>query len=287
MVKWWVLMLPRRWLLCCPPHDSNRSSSKRVPSRDTLDPCYSLTNCLHHLQHRPFIFCVAQNWIKWRTWMAISTGLYPLCTQTGRFLFEFYICHPSDWHYNAINQRNWFQYHNLLDIQSLQPVLETNLIQPLDSSASYATRHKLVPFCKWLNISHLDIFIHRPFEFASIWGRKSRDRPAQEDWDQLKRHSTMFGNQIPTFNVPSYSIHVNCGAHEVVLLKASCNDLMSASLGATESPSDKIYLWQKVTGPTPFLFLQKNEFKKVSFGKEPTSISGHSLVVCSIVLGIV
>jgi hypothetical protein len=95
-------------------------------------------------------------------------SLYPLCMQDGRFLFKFYICHPSDWHYNAINQRYWLQYHDLSDIQSPHPASETNLIRPSDSSASYATRHKLVPFCKWLNISHLDTFIHGPFEFASI-----------------------------------------------------------------------------------------------------------------------
>jgi hypothetical protein len=52
----------------------------------------------------------------------------------------------------------------------------------------------------------------------------------------------MFGNQIPTFNVPSYSIHVDRGAHEVVLLKASCDDLMSASLRTPESPLEKLYL---------------------------------------------
>jgi hypothetical protein len=36
-------------------------------------------------------------------WVAIedSISLYPSCTQDGRFLFKFYICHPSDWHYNA------------------------------------------------------------------------------------------------------------------------------------------------------------------------------------------
>jgi hypothetical protein len=195
-----------------------------------------------------------------------SISLCPLCTQDGRFLFKFYICHPSDWRYNAINQRYWLQYHDLLDIQSPHPVLEMNLIRPSDSSASYATRHKLVPFCKWLHISHLDTFIHGPFEFALIRGRKSCDCLAQEDWDQLKWHSTMFGNQIPTFDVPSYSIHVDRGAHEVVLLKASCDDLMSACLGTPESPLDKLYLWQKVTGPTPFLFLQKNEFKTHPLG---------------------
>jgi hypothetical protein len=52
----------------------------------------------------------------------------------------------------------------------------------------------------------------------------------------------MFENQIPTFNVPSYLIDVDRGAHEVVLLKASCDDLMSASLGTLESPLDKLYL---------------------------------------------
>ena len=107
------------------------------------------------------------------------------------------------------------------------------MIRPSDSSAFYATRHKLVPFCKWLNISHLDTFIHGLFEFPSIQGRKSRDRIAQEDWDQLKQHSPMFGNPIPTFGVPSYSVHVDRGTHEAFLLKASCDDLMSASLGTT------------------------------------------------------
>jgi hypothetical protein len=33
-----------------------------------------------------------------------SVSLYPSCTLDGRFLFDFYICYPSDWHYNAVNQ---------------------------------------------------------------------------------------------------------------------------------------------------------------------------------------
>ncbi len=110
----------------------------------------------------------AREWQLVRVAFKDSISLYPLCTQDRRFLFKFYICHPSNWCYNAINQRYWLQHHDLLDIQSPHPALETNLIQPSDSSASYATRHKLVPFCKWLNISHLDTFIHRLFEFASI-----------------------------------------------------------------------------------------------------------------------
>ena len=45
-----------------------------------------------------------------------SVALYPSCMQDGRFLFEFYICHPDDWRYNSINQRYWLQYHHSDDI---------------------------------------------------------------------------------------------------------------------------------------------------------------------------
>jgi hypothetical protein len=34
-----------------------------------------------------------------------SVSLYPSCTLDGRFIFKFYIGHPSDWCYNAVNQR--------------------------------------------------------------------------------------------------------------------------------------------------------------------------------------
>jgi hypothetical protein len=34
-----------------------------------------------------------------------SVSLYPPCTLDGRFLFDFYICHPSNWHYNIVNQQ--------------------------------------------------------------------------------------------------------------------------------------------------------------------------------------
>ena len=43
---------------------------KHAPSRDTLDHCYPLTICLHHPQHRPFIFCCTEL----DQMMAFSTG---------------------------------------------------------------------------------------------------------------------------------------------------------------------------------------------------------------------
>jgi hypothetical protein len=110
-----------------------------------------------------------------------SMSLYPLCTQDGWYLFDFYICHPSDWRYNTINQCYWLQYHGLDEVATPSQSTDVHLIQPSNTSDSYAKRHKLVPFRKWLNISHLDTFIHGLFDFASICGRKSRDCILQED----------------------------------------------------------------------------------------------------------
>jgi hypothetical protein len=63
-----------------------------------------------------------------------SVSLYPSCTLNGRFLFDFYICHPSDWHYNAVNQRYWIQYHGREDIACPGLSTDTHLIHPSDTS---------------------------------------------------------------------------------------------------------------------------------------------------------
>jgi hypothetical protein len=73
-------------------------------------------------------------------------SLYPLCTLDGRFLFEFYICHPADWGYNAINQRYWLQLHSMRDLASPCSTTDTHLVRPTDTSDSYVPRHKLMPF---------------------------------------------------------------------------------------------------------------------------------------------
>jgi hypothetical protein len=114
-----------------------------------------------------------------------SMSLYPSCMLDGRFLFEFYICHPSDWRCNAVNQRYWIQYHGQNDIMSPNLSSETHLIRPSDTSVDYAVCHKLLPFRKWLNITHSDTFIHGPFEFATVRGRKTRDCISQYDWNVL------------------------------------------------------------------------------------------------------
>ncbi len=64
-----------------------------------------------------------------------------------------------------------------------------------------------------MNIRHLDTYIHRPFEFATICSRKTRDHISQGDWDALSKHQSMCSNPLPWFDVSTYLIHINRRAH--------------------------------------------------------------------------
>jgi hypothetical protein len=182
---------------------------------------------------------------EWRlTWVAFqdSMSLYPSCMQDGWYLLEFYICHPSNWRYNAINQCYWLQYHGIDDVTMPTASTDTNLIQPPNTSDAYAISHKLVPFRKWLNVSHLDTFIHGPFDFALIFGWKTHDCISQDDWDILAKHTSMFANPLPKFDVPTYSIHIDRGAHVMFHNKALCNILLFEASRTSTSASDRRYL---------------------------------------------
>jgi hypothetical protein len=77
---------------------------------------------------------------------------YPSCLQDGAFLLvEFYICYPSNSCYNAINLRFWLQYYSISKLQSPLSSTDTHLLHLSDSLDDFATWHKLLPFCKWLN----------------------------------------------------------------------------------------------------------------------------------------
>jgi hypothetical protein len=119
---------------------------------------------------------------------------YPSCLQDERFLLEFFICHPSNSRINAINQRYWLQYHTLSELQSPLSSTDIHLIHPSNTSVDYTQHHKLCPFWKWLNLTHLNTFIHGPFEFASVnpsMAGKTRDCVSQADLDILTSHLNM------------------------------------------------------------------------------------------------
>ncbi len=73
-------------------------------------------------------------------------SLYQLCLQDGRFLVKFYICHPADSWYNAVNQWFWLQYHMDSKLQSPLSTMETHLIRLSATLVDYATHHKLSAF---------------------------------------------------------------------------------------------------------------------------------------------
>jgi hypothetical protein len=120
-----------------------------------------------------------------------STTLSPSCLQDGHFLMEFFILHHDDIWYNATNERFWLQYHNSGDIATPTPYAATHLIQPSNTSEAHAKRHGLVPFQRWINLTHSDTFIHGPFDFAIVEARKTRDRISQIDWDVLSKNQPL------------------------------------------------------------------------------------------------
>ena len=135
----------------------------------------------------------------------------PSCLETGKFLCEFYSCHPADWRFNAINQRFWLQHFKEVDLLHPDQPSDNHLIKPSDSSRAYAIKHNLVVATKYIHMLHKDTFIHGPFNFSTVHNRKTRDRIGQADWQVLANHSHMFQNSIPSFDVPTYSIHVDNG----------------------------------------------------------------------------
>jgi hypothetical protein len=93
--------------------------------------------------------------------------------------------------------------------------LDAHLLTPSNSSEERAAKHNLRLIRAWVNLTHGDTYIHGPFDFATIWGRKSRDRVSQECWDVLASKKSMFTNKVPRFDIPTYSIHMDRGVHTV------------------------------------------------------------------------
>jgi hypothetical protein len=87
-----------------------------------------------------------------------SLFLYCACLQNVCFLVEFYVGHPADVPYNAINEQFWFQYCNWN--APMFGMMDAQLITPLDSSENRALHDHLVPVCAWINLTHGDTFIY-------------------------------------------------------------------------------------------------------------------------------
>jgi hypothetical protein len=142
-----------------------------------------------------------------------SIALHPACLQDGRFLVEFYVRHSDDIRYNNVNQRYWLQYHKAEDLRSPLDTTHTHLVRPSDTSNTYASRHGLLPLRQWVNLTHGDTYLHGPFDFATVNGRKTRDRVSQDDWKSLLQLRGSYDNSPPSLDLPTYSVHIDRGIH--------------------------------------------------------------------------
>ena len=196
-----------------PPPAAPSKTIPTIPSIDEINASMILS------EDRLFFISIPIGTNDVREWRLVqldfesSVRFSPSCMQTGKFLFEFYIGHPADWRFNAINQRFWLQHFKESDLLHPDQSHDTHLVKPSSSSRAFAVQNNLLIARKYVHLLHTDTFIHGPFNFATVHNRKTRDRISQVDWQVLATHSHMFRNPIPSFDVPTYSIHVDNGIH--------------------------------------------------------------------------
>ncbi len=66
-------------------------------------------------------------------------------------------------------------YHPMCNIATPTSVTTTHFISPSVTSEAHAFKCKLVPFCQWLNLTHMDTCIHGLFVFTTANGHKAQD----------------------------------------------------------------------------------------------------------------
>ena len=164
-----------------------------------------------------------------------SMSLHTSCLQDGRFLVEFYIAHTDDVRFNGINQRFWLQYHSRGDVITPTSQSKTHLIRPSATSEDYANKELLVPFRKWMNLTHTSTYIHGPFDFTSVWGRKSCNRVGTGVWEILSACRSIYSNDPPKSDVPSYSVHADRSMHETYNTPLEQIKVLQSSASTTDT----------------------------------------------------
>jgi hypothetical protein len=141
---------------------------------------------------------------------------------------DFYTLHHNGIHFNAINQRYWLQYYLISNIATATSSSTAHFIRPFDMSEAHATKCKLVPFQRWLNLAHTDTYINGPFVFATANGHKTQDCISQTNWDALATQNSMFHNLLPWFDCCSYSIHADRGINIIFNNSPDSDALLAA-----------------------------------------------------------
>jgi hypothetical protein len=146
-----------------------------------------------------------KEWQLVRVAYSATISANPQYLTDGRFLVDFYILHPEDKSYNAPNQRYWLEYHTELTSTYSDHTPSYHLIRPTRTSESYASAHGLRPYRRWVYLQHEDVYLHGPFDFATLPnGRQSRDRIAVADWQVLHSLQHLFANEPPRYDLQSF-----------------------------------------------------------------------------------
>ena len=199
---------------------SQSSALKRIPPPPTEAPPASRVPDIgpltaNILASRDKLFFVAHSilgsdaseWALVRIDLQLSIKAHPTALQDGRFLAQFYTCHPADKRYNAANQRYWLEYLPVLEVADPFRNKHTHLIRPSNESESYAVAEGLRPFSRWIRLTNEDTYVSGPFDFADVNGRRTRDRVPEAQWRILAKRTDLFSNEVPSLALPDYSIH--------------------------------------------------------------------------------
>jgi hypothetical protein len=211
-----------------PPSRAVLSPQSAPPISSLIASIINSLDCLFFISH----LLGNPSTCEWRlvhTAFSDSTLLSPSCLQDGRFLMEFYTLHHANVWFNSANKQYWLQNHAFNNIATPTSSTQTHIIRPSNTSEAHAACHCLVPFRHWVNLLHSGTLLHGPFKFASVNGQKLRDCVSQANWDVLAKFSTCFQNPFPRFNLPSYSIHIDCGIHSAFCNCANADALCAAA----------------------------------------------------------
>ena len=128
----------------------------------------------------------------------------------------FYINHPDDCRYNAINQHYKMECHTEASLYQVDHTASYYLVKPTSESKRYAQSKGLCPHRQWFYAHHNDTFIHGPFNFRINQNRRqSRDRVEHKYWFILYDMKHTYKNEAPTLShtLGTVSIHYSTLFH--------------------------------------------------------------------------
>ena len=129
----------------------------------------------------------------------------------GKFLVKFLIAHPDDEHYTPVNKRFWTEYHSRQGNYQLHQ--KFHLIRPSENTTKYCFDKGLLPYTKWVFINHANVFLHGPFDFATLNETKTRDRLSQSDLQVLSDTSAKYDNEPPIIASANTAFYIDTAFH--------------------------------------------------------------------------